>query len=46
MNAGWLALALAAVVVAIGAYTAYLGFRRRRLEERITELESDRDRSI
>ncbi len=46
MNAGWLALALAAVVVAIGGYAAYVSLRRRKLQQRIAALESDRDRSI
>lgn len=46
MNAGWLALALAAVIVAIGGYTAYVSLRRRKLDRRIAELESDRDATI
>ena len=43
MNAGWLALALAAVVLGIGGYTAFLLSRRHKLQERIEQLESSAD---
>ncbi len=46
MNAGWLALALAAVVIGIAGYTAFVLGRRRRLTSRIRELESDTDRRV
>ena len=46
MNAGWLALALALVVLGIGGYTAYVLTRRRKLEDRIRELESGSDPSV
>ena len=45
MNAGWLALALAAVVLGIGGYTALVMARSRRLERRREELDSDSSRS-
>ena len=40
MNAGWLALALVVVVVAVGGYALLLGTRQRRLRRRIEELET------
>jgi CcmD family protein len=40
VNAGWLALALAAVIVGIGGYIAAISARRRKLERRLSELES------
>ncbi len=39
MNAGWLALALALVVLGIGGYAFFVGVRERKVRRRIEELE-------
>ena len=41
MNAGWLALALVVVAVAIGGYALLVSLRQRKLERRLAELQSD-----
>ncbi len=43
MNAGWLAVALATVVLAIGGYAVLITLRERHLERRINDLESNPD---
>lgn len=40
MNAGWLALALVIVAVAVGGYALLLGIRYRKLQRRVEELGS------
>ena len=40
MNVEWLIVALAAVVLGIGGYIATLAARRKRLEQRLLELEA------
>ena len=39
MNAGWLALALAVVVLGIGGYTLLVSARERKTKRRIEQLE-------
>ena len=43
MNAGWLAVALAAVVLGIAGYATLIVLRQRRLERKISDLESNPD---
>ena len=46
MNGGWLAIALAAVVLGIAGYAALLALRERQLERKINDLESNPDNRV